>query len=341
MKKNTFKFFFMFIFLLVPMHVFAEGSLGNFSFDASQVSHPYDMINSKGEVIKYEEYSNDNAQFNNEIPSVEGTGEISPVQIDSLIENHSYIDITPPPVIINDDSIASAPILITPRIVIGDDSREKVENTKEFPYSAITYIELEWPDGTSGSCTGTLIGKNKVLTNGHCVIDPKTKDSITSAKVYPGVNNNVGLFGSYNVNDYAVAANWATTGSSSEDFAVLVLDVSKDNKQAGDVAGTLGIRQVNTLLNQNIDIFGYPGDLMQVSGEISQFGMGGYITREDASVAFYTIDTAPGQSGSALINRDNQIVGVHRGSFVINGNPMNGGPKMNTYMFNFVSKALE
>ncbi|MGE7091751.1 trypsin-like serine peptidase [Lysinibacillus sp. NPDC048646] len=337
MKKITFKFFFMLIFLLVPMHVFAEGSLGNFSFDPSQVSHPYDMINSKGEVIKYEEYNNSNLQFNNEIPSVQGTGEISPVQIDSIIENHAYIDITPPPVIIND---SNGPI-ISSRIVIDEDSRIKVENTKEFPYSAITYIEIKWPDGTGGSCTGTLIGKNKVLTNGHCVIDPKTKESIISAKVYPGVSNSVGLFGSYNVNDYAVAANWATTGSSSEDFAVLVLDVSKDNKQAGDVAGTLGIRQVNNLLNQNIDIYGYPGDLMQANGEISQFGMSGYITKEDASVAFYTIDTAPGQSGSALINTDNQIVGVHRGSFVINGNPMNGGPKMNSYMFNFVSKALE
>ncbi|EON72442.1 trypsin-like serine peptidase [Lysinibacillus sphaericus] len=340
MKKITFKFFFMLMFLLVPMNVFAEGSLGNFSFDPSQASHPYDMVNSKGEVIKYEEFENSNSQFNNEIPSIQGTGEISPVQIDSIIESHSYIDLTPPPVIIN-DFISNDPIQISSRIVIDEDSRKKVENTKELPYSAITYIEIQWPDGTGGSCTGTLIGKNKVLTNGHCVIKPETKESITSAKVYPGVNNSVGLFGSYNVNDYYVAANWASTGSSSEDFAVLVLDVSKDNKQAGDVAGSLGIKQVNNLLNQNIDIYGYPGDLMQASGEISQFGMRGNITREDASVAFYTIDTAPGQSGSALINTDNQIVGVHRGSFVINGNPINGGPKMNTYMFNFVSKALE
>ncbi|MFC9542104.1 trypsin-like serine peptidase [Lysinibacillus sp. NPDC056959] len=340
MKKITFKLFFMLIFLLVPMNVFAEESLGEFSFDPSKVSHPYDMINSKGEIIKYGEFNDGNSQLINEIPSVQGTGEISPVQIDSIMEGHSFIDITPPPVVIN-DSTARGPLQISPRIVIGDDSRKKVENTKEMPYSAITYIEINWPDGKGGSCTGSLIGKNKVLTNGHCVINPETNETITSAKVYPGVSNSVGLFGSYNVNDYYVAANWASTGSSSEDFAILVLDVSKDNKQAGDVAGTLGIKQVNNLLNQNIGIYGYPGDLMEASGEISQFGTRGNITREDASVAFYTMDTAPGQSGSALLNTYNQIVGVHRGSFVINGNPMNGGPKMNSYMFKFVSKALE
>lgn len=57
MKKHVFLFFFLFVFLLVPINVFAEESLGDFKFEPKKSSHPYDRVNSKGEVIKYEDYS--------------------------------------------------------------------------------------------------------------------------------------------------------------------------------------------------------------------------------------------------------------------------------------------
>ncbi len=340
MKKITLKFFFMFIFLLVPMNVFAEDQLRSFTFDSNDSSHPYDMVNSKGEIIKYEDFKNNNLQLINETPSFQGTGIISPVQIDSLIfHSKSFIDLTPSPVII-EDNLSKNTNEITPYIVIGEDGRTIVENTQIAPFSSITYIELNWADGTSGTCTGTLIGRNRVLTNAHCVIDAGTQRGISSATVYPGVSDSTGWFGSYNVRDYFVPSNWISTGSTSEDFAVLVLD-GNNNRHAGDVAGFLGIRQVNNLLNENVGIFGYPGDLIRAGGVVSQFGMRGNVTREDTSLTFYTIDTAPGQSGSALLNANNQVVGVHRGSYIVNGNTMNGGPKMNSNMFNFVSQALQ
>lgn len=68
-----------------------------------------------------------------------------------------------------------------------------------------------------------------------------------------------------------------------------------------NVLGYAGIRQVTNILNQNIGIYGYPGDLIRRDGAINQYGMSGNVASEDSQVAYYTIDTAPGQLGSAMV----------------------------------------
>lgn len=343
MKKSIVQSIFLFILLLIPVSVFAEDSLGTFNFDPSKISHPYDMVNSKGEVIKYENYSKNSLIRINETPSIEGSGKIDPVYLGDKLEiPNEFSNFLPPSYILNDTDLDKNNNLISPFGVIGDDGRRIVADTGQLPFSAISYIELSWADGSEGFCTGTLIGRNRVLTNAHCVIDPETQRGISSGMVYPGVSESTPWFGGYNIVDYYVASNWISTGLIAEDFAVLVLSAT-NNRHAGDVAGTLGIRQVTNLLDNNIGIYGYPSDLIQNTLQIDQYGMRGRVTQEDTSTAFYEIDTAPGQSGSALLNANNQIVGVHSSGYYNNsGTPiLNGGPKMNSYMFTFVSNALQ
>ena len=50
MKKYYFSTLLLVVFLLIPLTAFAD------EFDSQNDSHPYDMVNSKGEVIKYEDY---------------------------------------------------------------------------------------------------------------------------------------------------------------------------------------------------------------------------------------------------------------------------------------------
>lgn len=258
----------MLIFLLVPTNVFAEESLGDFQFDPKESSHPYDIVNSKGEVIKYEDYSEKSVNLNNETESSKGTGELNPIFIGDLLKN-DYTELIPPKS--NKDFSNNK---ITPSVVIGKDGRKLVGDTTVFPFSTIVYIELEWTDGNRGTCTGTLIGKDRVLTNGHCVVNPKAQRGIERATVYPGVSESTAWFGSYNAIDYFVTSHWINTGSISEDFAVLVLS-SSSGGNAGERAGFAGIRKVNNILNQNIGIFGYPGDLIRKHGAIDQYGMCG------------------------------------------------------------------
>ncbi|MDF1508028.1 trypsin-like serine protease [Robertmurraya sp. DFI.2.37] len=334
MKKSVFLTIFLFTFLFVPISALADETLGDFHFNAKESSHPLDRVNSKGEVTKYEDYSNKNLTFINETKSFQGSGELNPIFVGDLL-NKGFLETTQP--LVKDVTTNE----VAPFVVIGPDGRTRVENTTVFPYSAITYISLEWADGSRGSCTGTLIGIDRVLTNGHCVVNPTTQRGIMSATVYPGVSGSTALFGAYNAIDYYVTSHWINTGAISQDYAVLVLSPS-NGRHAGERAGYAGIRQVTNILNQNIGIYGYPGDLIRRDGAINQYGMRGNVASEDSQVAYYTIDTAPGQSGSAMLNTSNQVIGVHSSGYSDrNGNPVrNGGPKMSSSMFEFVSNAL-
>lgn len=62
--------------------------------------------------------------------------------------------------------------------------------------------------------------------------------------------------------------------------------------------------------------------------------------QENSFLAFYEIDTYGGQSGSAMLNSSNQIIGVHNGGYDLNSNNVmdaNGGPKMTKPMYDFVT----
>ncbi|MED4988000.1 MULTISPECIES: trypsin-like serine peptidase [Parageobacillus] len=325
--KNFFaSILFLLCLLLIPLTSFAN---------EIEDYHPYDMVNSKGEVIKYADYIKklNTSSTREKKENYNGTGEILPMrQLPDYKKYKPYKSLNP--------STTSEAIekLIFPYVVIGDDGRRVVEDTSASPFKQISYIELEW-DNFWGWCTGTLIGKDTVLTNAHCVIDPYTKQGIRSAYVIPGLNNNHYSYGAYEVVDYFVTSHWINTGDSSQDFAVLKL-APYLGKNAGDVAGYLPIRQVTNIVNQTIKIYGYPADKINATGTFSQWGMSGSVEREDTNLAFYKLDTYNGQSGAAMLNSSNEIVGVHRGGYVFSdGQTFNGGPKMIKPVYDFIKAA--
>jgi V8-like Glu-specific endopeptidase len=63
--------------------------------------------------------------------------------------------------------------------VFGKDDRIPM-NSAKYPWSAIGRIEVPIDDRSMKICTGTLIGKNVVVTNAHCVLDEKTKQVTTN-----------------------------------------------------------------------------------------------------------------------------------------------------------------
>lgn len=326
MKKYYFSTLLLVVFLLIPLTAFAD------EFDSQNDSHPYDMVNSKGEVIKYEDYmkklnASSSVKMNE---NYNGNGKILP---ERKLPNYKKYK----PYKILDSSVPSEAIqqLFTPYVVIGQDGRRVVEDATVSPFKQISYIELEWAGGW-GWCTGTLIGKDTVLTNGHCVVDPDTHQGIRGAYVFPGLNNNHYRYGAYEVVDYFVTSHWINTGDSAQDFAVLKLAPYYGNN-AGDVAGYLPIKQVTNIANQTIKVYGYPSDKISNTGTYSQWGMSGSVEREDTSLAFYQLDTFNGQSGSALLNNANEIVGVHRGGYSFtDGQTFNGGPKMIKPVYDFI-----
>lgn len=69
-------------------------------------------------------------------------------------------------------------------------------------------------------------------------------------------------------------------------------------------------------------------DLVREDVAINQYGMRGNVTDEDSQIVYYTIDTSPAQSGSAILNTNDQVIGVNSSGYTDrNGNPLfNGGP---------------
>lgn len=60
------------------------------------------------------------------------------------------------------------------RVVIGNDDRSPVL-TRAYPWSTIGRLELVEPGGRIyATCTGTLIGRDLILPNSHCLIDEDT-----------------------------------------------------------------------------------------------------------------------------------------------------------------------
>jgi len=216
--------------------------------------------------------------------------------------------------------------------VIGSDNRTKVSDTTQFPYSAIAFIQLTFPSGIY-TCTGALIDKDSVLTAAHCLnFQEGTEESVISATVSPGLNNDIPYFGTHAMKDYGIPLGWySTNGSSDYDYAVINLATAP-----GLTTGAFPTTTVTNTLGQQVNVTGYPGDKADQEGSYSQWKGLGYVKSETTRVQYYDVDTYDGQSGAPVFQSRNgviMIIGVHSGYF---SNGLNGGPKLIQSAVNFI-----
>ena len=290
---------------------------------------PYDIISSSGEVI----YAEDYLDVLNEINPEKLKEEFAPTEGNpELMHDPKSIDAS----IIKKRTGKSLEPSVGTKVVIGEDGRKKVTDVLKTPNKQIGFML-----GSSGSsCTGTLIDSDKYLTNAHC-IDGLGSPSQTT--FYPGMLDSTYYWGAYVGEEYFKPRGW-NGDDSRYDFAIVKVKPFKsgnDYIEAGDFAGTLGFKETSTgTTGTRIKIQGYPGDMINKTGKVSQYQMSGGILRDNSHQNFYKIDTYGGNSGSAQLNSVNQIVGVHNGSYNINGETFNGGPKMSKEFHSFVFTVL-
>jgi len=72
-----------------------------------------------------------------------------------------------------------------PRNPHGEDDRERVTDTTRFPWNTIAYLSIELANGQTARATGTLVGPNMVLTNGHVAYSPSNGGFAASITVSP------------------------------------------------------------------------------------------------------------------------------------------------------------
>ncbi|NJL62554.1 MAG: trypsin-like serine protease [Methylacidiphilales bacterium] len=200
------------------------------------------------------------------------------------------------------------------RGVIGWDDRTPMLS-RRYPWSAIGRVQGFDTEGKGYHCTGTLISEDVVLTNAHCVINPKTRQFSKEVYFLPNVINREVV----DKSDVVRAKNiiYGTDFSGSElssqrnDWAILKLD-----RPIGLKYGYLGWKSLPSselTKNQNKYIFvGYSGDFPNNNrqgyegftagaGWTASAQVGCSIVKEEENVLLHDCDTSGGSSGGAII----------------------------------------
>jgi len=213
----------------------------------------------------------------------------------------------------NSSSADDAPV--SGQVVIGDDDRIQVVDTTIYPFSAIAYLELLDSDlEVLGTCTGTFIGPDTLLTAGHCLWDDITGDWLSDEiRVVPAKDGDFEPFGYEYASDWWVPDAYAESGDSEWDWGLIKLPNDFLTLDTGWMQIAVLDDEVLALPGFAPAIVGYPSD--KPDGTMWGIAEEAFLSVETFTL-YYDIDTAPGQSGSAIWSASEGpylglVVGIH------------------------------
>ncbi len=212
--------------------------------------------------------------------------------------------------------------------VLGSDERIPITDTSVYPFSAVVMLELEDEFGeVFGNCTGTLIGPDSLLTAGHCLWDANAGTwGAEHIRVVPGKDSSFEPFGSQYASDWWVPDAYAETGDPDWDWGVMKLPNDFLTLDTGWLS--VAVADSETLESPELfpAIVGYPGD--QPFGTMWGHVQDSFTFVEDFRL-YYEIDTAPGQSGSAIWSLgEGPLLGVIVGIHTQGGSELNSGSRI-------------
>ena len=194
----------------------------------------------------------------------------------------------------------------------GPDDRVRITATSIYPWRAIASLLITAADNSMWIGTGWFIGPHTLMTAGHVVFIknsgvPGRDGWVKKIQVMPGRNESTLPYGSVTSSNFRSVKGWTNNGDENFDYGAIIIPTDLGTKTGWFGFGVYSDADLgNTVGN----ISGYPGD--------KPSGTQWYDARRIASVnsrkVFYDIDTAGGQSGSAvyrILNGNRMAVAIH------------------------------
>ncbi len=215
--------------------------------------------------------------------------------------------------------------------VHGVDNRVQITATSVYPWRVHASLLITAADNSQWIGTGWFISPKTLITAGHVVHIkgsgvPGRDGWVKRIQVMPGRNGSSLPYGSVTSTSFRSVTGWTGSGNQEYDYGAIILATP-----LGNSTGWLGFGNYPDadLLASVANIAGYPGD--KPSGTLW------YDARRIAAVSarkvHYDIDTAGGQSGSAvyrIINGQRYAVAVH----AYGGATTNSGTRISGEVFN-------
>lgn len=235
----------------------------------------------------------------------------------------------------NDTTItpfSTASSLLNLRSVIGSDGRTVVNNTQQFPYSAIVHLEIHFGTTTMRG-TGFFIDDNVIATAGHCIYDDELGWA-TLITVRPGRNGLLSIpYGLATSKQLAVSTQWYESLDHDYDWGAFSIH--------SGIIGNPGWFRLSTVPDysviNNAKISGYPAYVnSDTIPTYKQYEMNGTVNAYSQYRFAYTIDTSGGQSGAPILDSNNIVIGIHTSG----SNSTNYGTRVTSNMLYYYNEFI-
>jgi glutamyl endopeptidase len=216
--------------------------------------------------------------------------------------------------------------------VLFPDERVRISPANAFPWRVHCALRITAKDGSAWIGTAFFISPRVLATAGHCVFINSPSQArrgwVRRIDVMPGRDGDDLPYGTVTSTRFYSVRGWTENADDEYDYGAIVLETP-----LGERTGALGLGAYSddTLTSVTGNLSGYPGDR---GNGTEQWYMARRITSVSARKVFYDIDTAGGQSGSAVYRiSDGQrhAFGIH--AYGVGSSPFNSATRINRPVF--------